>query len=62
MQTEVLGKCVSALFIAAIAACFFVANGMFYEALVIQLNEWAAGKHPLLGVRLPFTADSLATL
>ena len=47
MQTEVLGKCVSALFIAAIAACFFMANGMFYEALVIQLNEWAAGQAPV---------------
>ena len=47
MQTEVLGKCVSALFIAAIAACFLMANGMFYEALVIQLNEWAAGQTPV---------------
>ena len=47
MQTEVLGKCVSALFIAAIAACFFMANGMFYEALVIELNEWAAGQTPV---------------
>ena len=47
MQTEVLGKCASALFIAAIAACFFMANGMFYEALVLQLNEWVAGQTPV---------------
>ena len=47
MQTDVLGKCASALFIAAIAACFFMANGMSYEALVIELNEWAAGQIPV---------------
>ena len=47
MQTEVLGKCVTALFIAAIAACFLMANGMFYEALVIELNEWVAGQTPV---------------
>lgn len=47
MQTEVLGKCVSTLFIAALAASFFMANGMFYEALVMQFNEWAAGQAPV---------------
>ena len=47
MQTKVLGRCISALFIAVVATCFVMANGMFYEALVIQLNEWAAGQTPV---------------
>ena len=47
MRTDVLGKCLSALFIATVAACFLMANGMFYEALVVQLNEWAAGQTPV---------------
>lgn len=54
MQTDVLGKCVSALFIATVAACFFMANGMFYEALVVQLNEWAAGQTPVALGTSPF--------
>ena len=47
METDVLGKFFSALLIAAVAASFFAANGMFYEALVVQLNEWADGQAAL---------------
>lgn len=54
MQSEVLGKCVSVLLVAAVAAGFFMANGMFYEALVVQLNEWAAGQTPVAWSTSPF--------
>lgn len=47
MPMEAIGKGMSALLIAAIATAFLMANGMFYEALVVQLNDWVAGQTPI---------------